>query len=434
MKTILKLFVKDYILFFHDKVSLSLTFIIPIVLIYIFGQVFGNTGSGIENLKLGFINNSTSPIAGKLEKILDTTKTFSLIKTFKDDNGNILPYDTNTLKKHIKAGKFSSALVIPADAYTDTSKSLKLRFYYDPKNEFEMDLVDGMLQQTIFQQIPEIFQKSMMRQAESKLGKEKGNMFNSEIAKTVNKYFDVDTSVILNNNLNTAGDTSVNTGGSNMFGNIVKMEKEQLVGKDIANPMATRSVGGWAMMFLLFTITGSATSLLDEKKSGVMVRLLSAPVTRTQILWGKYLYNMSLGVIQLFVMFLFGYLVFNIDIFSNIVNLILIILAASTACTGFGMLLASLVKTTKQADGWGTLLILMMSAVGGAWFPVSFMPETIQMFSKLTIVYWSVEGFLAVLWRGAGFMEIWHYLAILFGMSILINLFSIYRFKRGNVF
>lgn len=434
MKTVLRLFAKDYTLFFRDKVALSLTFIVPIVLIYIFGQVFGNAGSGVEHLKLGFINNSEAPVAKKLEKILDTTKTFSLVKTYKNEKGEQVKYDTNIIKNHIKTGKFSSALVIPADAYTDTSTSLKLKYYYDPKNEFEMNLIDGMLQQTIMQQAPEIFQKSMMRQAETKLGKDKGDKFNNEIAQTVSRYFNIDTSKILNRNLNTENDTAIKTGGNNIFGNIVKVEKEQLVGKDFANPMATRSVGGWAMMFLLFTITGSATSLLDEKKSGVMIRILSAPVSRTQILWGKYLYNMSLGLLQLSVMFIFGFFIFKIDIFSNLLNLALIILASSTACTAFGMLLASLVKTTKQADGWGTFLILMMSAVGGAWFPVSFMPEGIQFFSKLTLVYWSVEGFLAVLWRGAGFMEIWHYLAILFGIAILINLFSIIRFKRGNVF
>jgi ABC-2 type transport system permease protein len=259
-------------------------------------------------------------------------------------------------------------------------------------------------------------------------------MFNSEIARTVNKFYKVDTSLILNNNLNTQSDTAVNIGGNNMFNNIIDIEKEQLVGKDVANPMATRSVGGWAMMFLLFTITGSATSLLEEKKSGVMIRILSAPVTSTHILWSKYLFNMSLGMIQLSVMFLFGYLIFNIDIFSNLFNLILIVIAASTACTAFGMLLASLVNTPRQANGWGTLLILMMSAVGGAWFPVSLMPESIQFFSKLTLVYWSVEGFLAVLWRGAGFSDIWQYLVVLFGIAIVINLFSIYKFKRGNVF
>jgi ABC-2 type transport system permease protein len=434
LKTILRLFLKDYTLFLKDKIALSLTFLIPIVLIYIFGQVFGNAGNGVEHLKLGFINESNAPIAKKLEKILDTTKTFSLVKTYKDENGNTVKYDTNTIKNHIKSGKFSSALIIPADAYTDTSKSLLLKYFYDPKNEFEMNLIDGMLQQTIMQQAPEIFQKSMMRQAESKLGRENGEKFNSDIAQTVSKYFNIDTSKILNRNLNAESDSSVNSGGKNIFGNIVKVEKQQLVGKDIANPMATRSVGGWAMMFLLFTITGSATSLLDEKKNGVMVRILSAPVSRTQILWGKYLYNMSLGILQLSVMFLFGSLVFKIDIFSNFLNLAIIILASSTACTAFGMLLASLVKTTKQADGWGTFLILMMSAIGGAWFPVSFMPETIQFFSKLTLVYWSVEGFLAVLWRGAGLAEIWHYIAILFGIAVVVNIISIILFKKGNVF
>lgn len=433
MKTILKLFKKDYTLFVKDKVALSLTFIIPVVLIFIFGKVFSNAGSGVENLKLGFINSSTAIVAKKLEKVLDTTKTFALVKTYKDDKGNVIPYDTNIIKNHIKSGKFSSALIIPEDAYTDTSKSLKLKFFYDPKNEFEMQLVEGMLQQIIMNQLPEIFNKSMIRSAETNLGKEKGSSFNSDIARTISKYYNIDTSKILNPDLNQTSDSS-NAGAGQFFKNMINIEKQQLVGKDIANPMATRSVGGWAMMFLLFTITASATSLLDEKKSGVMIRILSAPVTRIHILWSKYLFNMSLGIIQLSVMFLFGFIIFKIDIFSNFANLILIILASSTVCTAFGMLLASIVKTTKQADGWGTFLILMMSAVGGAWFPVSLMPESIQFFSKLTIVYWSVEGFLAVLWRQAGFMDIWHYLAILFGISIVVNLFSIYKFKRGNVF
>ena len=412
---------------------MSLTFVIPIVLIYIFGQVFGNADSGIEHLKLGFINNSKAPVASKLEKILDTTKTFSLVKSYQDENGKPAKYDTNKIKSDIKSGKFSSALVIPEDAYTDTSKSLKLTFYYDPKNEFEMNIVDGMLQQTIMQQMPEIFQKSMMRKAEDRLGKEKGKSFNSDLAKTVSKYFDVDTSKITNPNLNDSSDSS-KSGAGKFFTDMIDINKQQLVGKDIANPMATRSVGGWAIMFLLFTITGSATSLLEEKHSGVMIRILSAPVTRTQILWGKYLFNMSLGILQLSVMFLFGYFAFKIDIFSNFLNLILIILASSAVCTAFGMFLASIVKSERQASGLGTLLILMMSAVGGAWFPVSFMPETIQFFSKLTIVYWSVEGFLAVLWRGAGFVEVLPYLAVLFGIAIVINIISILMFKKGNVF
>ena len=162
--------------------------------------------------------------------------------------------------------------------------------------------------------------------------------------------------------------------------------------------MATRSVGGWAMMFLLFSLSGAATSLFDEKKAGIFQRLLSAPVRRTQILWSKYLFGMLVGLVQLGVLFLAGHLLFGIDIATNLGNLFLICFAASTACVAFGMLLAAIAPTAAAANGLGTFLILTMSAIGGAWFPTSFMPEFIQHLSKLTIVYWSIEGFIQVLW------------------------------------
>ena len=188
------------------------------------------------------------------------------------------------------------------------------------------------------------------------------------------------------------------------------------------------------MMFLLFSITGSATSLFDERNSGVTLRILSAPVSRTDILWSKYIFNISLGIIQLFVMFFAGYVFFNIDIFSNFGNLFLVVLCSSAAATAFGMVLAAFSKTNAQANGLGTFLILTMSAVGGAWFPTFLLPSFMQVLSKFTIVYWSVEGFLQVLWNGAGFVEILPSLGILIGFGLLVNAVSFWRFKKGDIF
>ena len=215
---------------------------------------------------------------------------------------------------------------------------------------------------------------------------------------------------------------------------IIRIEEQQLVGQDLKNPWATRSVGGWAMTFLLFTLTASSSSLFDDRKSGVMLRLLTSPVSRVHILWSKYLFNMSLGVIQLLFMFVAGWLLFDVDIFSNIFNLLLVIIAASMACTSFGMLLAAFSQTRQQAQGLGTFFILTMSAVGGAWFPTSFMPPTIQFFSKLTIVYWSMDGFLEVLWRDVGLFSILPNLGILFGVSAVVSIISVRQFRRGDIF
>jgi ABC-2 type transport system permease protein len=75
-----------------------------------------------------------------------------------------------------------------------------------------------------------------------------------------------------------------------------------------------------------------------------------------------------------------------------------------------------------------------MSAVGGAWYPISFLPSAVQFFGRLTIVYWSMEGFMEVLWRNVGFISILPHLGILIGIGVLLNIISIYRFRTGHIF
>ncbi|MEO5718113.1 MAG: ABC transporter permease, partial [Chthoniobacterales bacterium] len=198
--------------------------------------------------------------------------------------------------------------------------------------------------------------------------------------------------------------------------------------------MATRSVGGWAIMFLLFSLSGAATSLFDEKKAGLFQRLLAAPVRRTHILWSKYLFGMIVGLVQLGALFLAGRFLFGIDIMSNLGSLVLICLAASLACVSFGMVLAAVSPTSAAANGLGTFLILTMSAIGGAWCPTSFMPEFIQKLSRLTIVYWSLDGFIKVLWADCTTLELLPTLGILLGMAAAVNAFSIWRFNHGQIF
>ena len=435
MKTILNLIKKDYILFWHDKPAVSLTFLVPIILIYIFGSIFSGGGSP-QGIRMAFINNSNASVAKKIETALDTSSSFKIIKSYINDKGKEVKFDTNSVKDFIRRGNASAALIIPEDAYTDTSTSLRLKFYYDPKNAIEMQMIQGLLQQTIMTEIPSVFTSSMQRKAESYLGMEKGSSFNRQIASVISKYYNVDTSVILHGMKYSFSD-SVGSDSSrkagNFFSNILQMDKEQLVGANVTSPDATRSVGGWAVMFLLFTITGASTSLFDESKSGVILRILSSPISRVQILWSKYLYNISLGCIQLFVLFFMGYLLFNINIFSNFLNLVLMIIAASAASTAFGMLLAAFCKTAAQANGLGTFLVLTMRAVGGAWFPTFILPPFVQVISKLTIVYWAVEGFLKVLWNGYGFIDILPYLGVLIGIAAIVNLISLWKFKRGTI-
>lgn len=436
MKQVYRLFKSSYRIFWNDKVSVALTFIVPLVLMSIFGAVFGGSGSGPQGIRLAVLNQSMSPVAKSIESSLDTIKAFRVIKSFKTDSGKTVIFDTLSIQEYVRNGKAAAALVLPPDTYADTSVGLYVKYYYDPKNDMETQTVRGLIQQVVFSQFPSVMAQSGLRQAERYLGIESGDAFNHKMASLMHKYFKVDTNTILHptlSNFKTAGDDSTE-GKANFLNNIVRIENQQLIGKEMKNPWATRSVGGWGIMFLMFTLTATSSSLFDERRSGVLMRMLTSPVSRTHILWSKYIFNMSLGIIQLLFMFVFGWLMFQVDIFENFLNLMLLIIAASVACTALGMLIAAFSQTRQQANGLGTLLILSMSAIGGAWFPTSFMPSTIQFFSKLTVVYWAIDGFMEVLWRGVGFISIVPHLAVLFGIGAILNIVSVRQFRKGHIF
>lgn len=219
-----------------------------------------------------------------------------------------------------------------------------------------------------------------------------------------------------------------------MAGGFLQINQEQLVGEAVRNPVGTRLIGGWAIMFLLFSLSGAASSLFDEKHAGIFYRLLSGPAQREHILFGKFGLMVLIGLSQLLLCFLAGWVFFRIEIFSFLVPLALYSLVVALCCTAFGMLLCAISKTSAQANGFATLLILPMSALGGAWWPVSLMPEWIQFFSGFTLVFWAIEGYEQILWAQQGIWGAAPQAVVLLVFSVAALGFSIWRFRTGDLF
>lgn len=443
MHQVLSLLRKDLRLFLRNKVAFGLTFIVPIIMIYIFGQVFGgmgSSGSGPSGIPLALISESESTLASAITESLEAESAFRVIKTWENDEGIEVPLTEERIRELIADNELRFALVLPTDLLGEEKFGINLRLLTNPRSEIETQMVNGLLQKAIFTSAPQALMGTLRQSAVDYIGEEGTNEFYTNLSATIAESFGRDPAETKTNidagmlNLGSSdGDTSSESSGS-LLTDLVNIEQVQLVGAEVKSPQATRSVGGWAIMFLLFSVTGASTSLFEEKKSGIFHRLLSSPVRRSHILWSKYLFNVMLGTVQLLVLFLAGQLLFDIEVVTHLPELLVIILAAATAATAFGMLLASIAPNPEAAQGLATFLILSMSAVGGAWFPTSIMPEFIQTISKVTLVYWSMEGFLAVLWAQNSLFEILPYVGVLLGMSAAVSAFSLWRFNRGNLF
>ena len=426
--------------FVGDKTAMLLTFLVPAVLIIIFGNIFGGSGGSRGKAKVIFVNNSDTEIAKMIESELDSSSSIELIKQFRiEETDSIVNFTEAKAIEYIKGGKRAAAVVLPEDFLSDTSITMNIKFYYDPRNEIESSIIQGGIQRTIFTQLPQIFPSLLTRQANEFLGTEEGEGFRSDMAKIVSDYFGVPKDSVLSFTSKEITSSSfmsesTDTSSESFIDNLIKFDSVQLVGKDLKNPQVTRIVGGWAIMFLLFTLTAIATSLFEEKQEGTLKRLLCMPVTRTEILLSKYFFSMTMGIIQLMVLFLFSWAIFDVDIFTNFFNLVIVIIISASAAVSFGMIITSHATSLSQANGIATLLILVMSAVGGSWFPTFLFPDWLQVVSRFTLTYWSVEAFQQILWRQAELSSITFNLIVLIIISIVFNTYAIARFNRGKIF
>ena len=133
----------------------------------------------------------------------------------------------------------------------------------------------------------------------------------------------------------------------------------------------------------------------------------------TSLLAGKLAYNTLLAFIQLTVMFLWAWAVFHVDSVSHIPGFVVMGLCTAVAVAAFGMLLASMCHTRAQLGAVSTLLILVMSSIGGSMFPRYLMPETMQKAGMFTINAWAIDGFTKVFWRDLPVTALWPQVSVL---------------------
>ena len=111
MKQVLRLFKNSYRIFFNDRVSVMLTFIVPLFLMYLFGAIFGGSDSGPSRTSIAVLNQSNSDVAKQVVATLDTMKAFRVIKSYKDDQGKEIAFDTVSIKRFVQTGKATAAVV-----------------------------------------------------------------------------------------------------------------------------------------------------------------------------------------------------------------------------------------------------------------------------------------------------------------------------------
>ncbi len=176
--------------------------------------------------------------------------------------------------------------------------------------------------------------------------------------------------------------------------------------------------GAVAVMFLLFSALTQALSFLDERESGLLERISAGPGSIGVVIDGKFLFMVALGWVQVGIVFLVAWQMFDLDLPAHLGLWAITTLAASFAAAGLAMAFVVVCRTRKQADTLGQMLVLIVSALGGSMVPRFLMPPEIQAIGWVTPNTWALEAYAFLFWRGDTADALYLPLAVLTGIGI----------------
>lgn len=176
------------------------------------------------------------------------------------------------------------------------------------------------------------------------------------------------------------------------------------------NPLVSfgASISGF---FALFTASGGATNILEERRNGTLQRMFMSPTARITIMLGLVIGIFFIVLLQLVFLFV------ALTIISSILNgeftfiwgtsvpaLVILLLVTSLSVSGVGIIIAALAKNAEQSNIFGSIIAIFMGVLGGAFFSIELLGEPISTISRLSVLRWSTEGFTRL---SQGNNEIW---------------------------
>jgi len=399
---------KDIQQYFKDRTAVLLSLLLPIALMTIFALMYGGIGGSSESkpITLLFTDQDNTELSQEVYSTLDSLDGLKLVsKSFPE------------AKKLIQKGKNASAFVL-YKGFQDSVNSgqkLPMELFYDEAKEIEV----GLLQQALW-----------------------SNLFGITMKKNIKGKID-DWIVEKNPELSADEIDDIREQIAEQFDGFEKSEDNSKLEEDSELPMTAlvgekkdgnlgliQAISGVAIMMLLFSVSASGASLLTEKEEGTLRRLLVAPISPSNILYGKMLSTLFLAILQLTVMFLYSWLVLGLDIFINLPALILMILASAIACSSFGIFMASVCKSRKQVESLSTLVILVLSALGGSMMPLFIMPAIMQKIAVISVNYWAMDGFFDIFWRQLPIIDVLPNVLVLLGIGFGLTTISVISFRK----
>jgi ABC-2 type transport system permease protein len=193
-------------------------------------------------------------------------------------------------------------------------------------------------------------------------------------------------------------------------------------------------IPGFTLMMAFFLAGAIGLRLFIEKDQGTMRRLLVSPMTRGSLIGGVMLAYGIFIILQVTLLFGISAGIFGMDLGDSFLGLALVTLALAVCVTSFGVFLAALARTGKQADSLSTLLGFILGGLGGCIIftspPMYRWGGVMGTLSRLTPHSWAAEGYYKLTVEGASAMDVLPQVGVLLLFALVFFLIASRRLGK----
>ena len=191
-----------------------------------------------------------------------------------------------------------------------------------------------------------------------------------------------------------------------------------------------QTIPGTTVMFtMMILLTGGAIILVIEREQGLFRRLASTPISRAQLVTGKWIGMLGLAVVQIGFAMLVGVWVFRMDWGPNLGMVLLILLAWAAFNASLGILLSSFARSEAQMSAGAVLSTMILAALGGCWWPIEITPGWMQSLAHCLPTGWAMDAMHHLISFGDGAASALPQLALLSLSALVLGLFAVRNFR-----
>ena len=185
------------------------------------------------------------------------------------------------------------------------------------------------------------------------------------------------------------------------------------------------------MLLILICAMMTSISIVREKERGTMEVLLVSPVRPLMIIIAKAVPYLVLAFAILITILLMARFVLDVPLQGSLVWIFLVSTIYILLALSFGLLISNIANSQLMALLISAMVLLIpIVMLSGMLFPIESMPVPLQWLSAIVPPRYYIEAMRKLMIMGVGLQQIAREVLILSGMTALLLIISLAKFKR----